>query len=107
MQVLMLKLPEWKEIPGILYRHNIAMLQTTCYTPSISSSPPPPPPSLPLLPSLLQETLALRDGRYISVAVEQLVVGDMVEVKFGDRVPADIRIITASSFKVTGHTVLV
>ena len=67
--------------------------------------PPPPPPSLLSPPSPLQETLALRGGRYISVPVEQLVVGDMVEVKFGDRVPADIRIITASSFKVTGHTV--
>ena len=36
---------------------------------------------------------------------EQLVAGDVVEVKFGDRVPADIRILAAHSFKVlnTSH----
>jgi len=31
-----------------------------------------------------------------------LVVGDIVEVKFGDRIPADMRILVAHSFKVTG-----
>lgn len=31
---------------------------------------------------------------------EKLVVGDIVEVKGGDRIPADIRIITAIGFKV-------
>ena len=31
---------------------------------------------------------------------EELVLGDIVEVKFGDRVPADLRVITAHSFKV-------
>lgn len=31
---------------------------------------------------------------------EQLVVGDIVYVKFGDRLPADIRIIEAKGFKV-------
>ena len=29
-----------------------------------------------------------------------LVVGDIIDVKFGDRVPADIRIIDSASFKV-------
>jgi hypothetical protein len=29
-----------------------------------------------------------------------MVVGDIVDVKFGDRVPADIRIISGHSFKV-------
>lgn len=33
-------------------------------------------------------------------AVERLVVGDIVSVKFGDRLPADIRIITSAGFKV-------
>jgi len=28
------------------------------------------------------------------------VVGDVIEVKFGDRIPADIRITTAHGFKV-------
>jgi sodium/potassium-transporting ATPase subunit alpha len=31
---------------------------------------------------------------------EELVVGDIVYVKFGDRLPADIRIIEAKGFKV-------
>ena len=31
---------------------------------------------------------------------EELVLGDIVEVKFGDRVPADLRVIIAHSFKV-------
>ena len=31
---------------------------------------------------------------------EELVVGDLVEVKFGDRVPADIRILKSQGFKV-------
>ena len=34
------------------------------------------------------------------IAAETLVVGDIIEVKFGDRVPSDIRVIQASSFKV-------
>ncbi|CAH8596053.1 unnamed protein product [Heterobilharzia americana] len=47
-----------------------------------------------------QTALVIRDGVKIEVAAETLVVGDITEVKFGDRVPADIRIITASAFKV-------
>ena len=32
--------------------------------------------------------------------MEEVVVGDVIEVKFGDRVPADIRIMESSGFKV-------
>ena len=32
--------------------------------------------------------------------MEEVVVGDVIEVKFGDRIPADIRIIESSGFKV-------
>jgi len=42
----------------------------------------------------------LRNGEKLNVNAEQLVVGDIVEVKFGDRVPADIRILAAHGFKV-------
>ena len=31
---------------------------------------------------------------------EELVLGDLIEVKFGDRMPADVRIISAHGFKV-------
>lgn len=36
----------------------------------------------------------------MQIATEKLVVGDIVEVKGGDRIPADIRIIQAMGFKV-------
>ena len=42
----------------------------------------------------------LRSGAKKQMAVDKLVVGDIVEVKGGDRIPADIRIITSFSFKV-------
>ena len=47
-----------------------------------------------------QQALVLRDGNQYSISADSLVVGDIVEVKSGDRVPADIRIITAAGFKV-------
>jgi len=46
----------------------------------------------------------MRDGEKLNVHAEELVVGDIVEVKFGDRIPADMRVITAHSFKVTLDT---
>ncbi|PAV75226.1 hypothetical protein WR25_18024 [Diploscapter pachys] len=44
--------------------------------------------------------LVIRDGQKQSIRTEDLVVGDIVEMKGGDRVPADIRIISAFGFKV-------
>jgi sodium/potassium-transporting ATPase subunit alpha len=46
------------------------------------------------------QALAIRGGIKKNLKAEELVVGDLVEVKFGDRVPADIRIIKAQGFKV-------
>ena len=48
----------------------------------------------------MQETIVVRDGKPLTVSVEKLVIGDVVEVKFGDRLPADIRIIQSAGFKV-------
>lgn len=42
----------------------------------------------------------IRDGDKFQINANQLVVGDLVEIKGGDRVPADIRIITAQGCKV-------
>jgi sodium/potassium-transporting ATPase subunit alpha len=47
-----------------------------------------------------QECLVVRAGRTHSLEVSQLVVGDVVNIKFGDVVPADIRIINSSHLKV-------
>lgn len=47
-----------------------------------------------------QYAVVVRNGDKLNVRAEELVVGDIVEVKFGDRVPADIRVAAAHSFKV-------
>lgn len=51
-----------------------------------------------------QHANVIRNGEMVTIRAEELVVGDIVEVRGGDRVPADIRIITAHNFKVTGTT---
>ena len=48
-----------------------------------------------------QESVVFREGKRYGVAVEKLVVGDIVDVKFGDRIPADIRIVASAGFKVS------
>ena len=47
-----------------------------------------------------QYALALREGDKVSVKAEGLVIGDILEIKFGDRIPADIRVIESKGFKV-------
>ncbi|KAH0631374.1 hypothetical protein JD844_005673 [Phrynosoma platyrhinos] len=47
-----------------------------------------------------QQATVIRDGDKFQINANQLVVGDLVEIKGGDRVPADIRIITAQGCKV-------
>ncbi|CAF0868350.1 unnamed protein product [Rotaria sp. Silwood1] len=47
-----------------------------------------------------QQAIVIRNGERKSVRSEELVVGDIIDIKFGDRVPADIRILEANGFKV-------
>jgi len=47
-----------------------------------------------------QYALALREGDKVSVKAEELALGDVIEVKFGDRIPADIRVVESKGFKV-------
>ncbi|GFR25336.1 hypothetical protein TNCT_144351, partial [Trichonephila clavata] len=47
-----------------------------------------------------QYATIVREGQKYTIPAEGVVVGDIVEVKGGDRIPADIRIISASSCKV-------
>ena len=48
-----------------------------------------------------QEATVLRDGAKLNINAEECVIGDIVFVKFGDRVPADIRVIESQGFKVS------
>jgi sodium/potassium-transporting ATPase subunit alpha len=47
-----------------------------------------------------QQAVAVRNGERKTLKAEELVVGDLIDVKFGDRVPADIRVLKANGFKV-------
>ncbi|KAK1169891.1 sodium/potassium-transporting ATPase subunit alpha-1-like [Acipenser oxyrinchus oxyrinchus] len=47
-----------------------------------------------------QQALVIRDGEKSSINAEEVVVGDLVEVKGGDRIPADLRIISSNGCKV-------
>jgi len=47
-----------------------------------------------------QQAVCIRNGEKKTINADGLVVGDMIDVKFGDRVPADIRVLKASGFKV-------
>ncbi|XP_075678682.1 sodium/potassium-transporting ATPase subunit alpha-B-like isoform X2 [Dermatophagoides pteronyssinus] len=47
-----------------------------------------------------QYATVIRNGVKMTVSVEEVVLGDLVEVKGGDRIPADLRVIYAAGFKV-------
>lgn len=47
-----------------------------------------------------QEATVIREGKKMLVSAETVTIGDIVEVKGGDRIPADICILEAHSFKV-------
>jgi len=47
-----------------------------------------------------QYAICLREGEKLTLKAEELTLGDIIEVKFGDRIPADIRVLEARGFKV-------
>ncbi|CAL8290978.1 unnamed protein product [Lota lota] len=47
-----------------------------------------------------QQALVIRDGEKNCINAEEVVVGDLVEVKGGDRIPADLRVVSAQGCKV-------
>jgi len=47
-----------------------------------------------------QYALCLRDGEKLTIKAEQLTLGDIIYVKFGDRLPADVRVTESMGFKV-------
>ena len=47
-----------------------------------------------------QYALCIRDGEKLTIKADELTMGDIIEVKFGDRMPADMRVLEARGFKV-------
>uniref|UniRef100_A0A8D2B702 Sodium/potassium-transporting ATPase subunit alpha n=1 Tax=Sciurus vulgaris TaxID=55149 RepID=A0A8D2B702_SCIVU len=47
-----------------------------------------------------QQALVIRGGEKMQINVQDVVVGDLVEVKGGDRIPADLRLISSQGCKV-------
>lgn len=47
-----------------------------------------------------QYAIVVREGEKLNVQAEELCIGDIIDVKFGDRIPADMRVIEARGFKV-------
>ena len=45
------------------------------------------------------EAKVIRDGKVVKIDAEELVVGDVVELEEGDRVPADCRILSSENFR--------
>merc|ERR1712168_1736373 len=41
-----------------------------------------------------------RDGKKIDIEAKDLTLGDIVDIQFGDRIPADVRVIESKGFKV-------
>jgi sodium/potassium-transporting ATPase subunit alpha len=47
-----------------------------------------------------QYALCLRNGEKVTIKADELTLGDVIEVKFGDRMPADMRVCEAMQLKV-------
>ncbi|XP_051920950.1 sodium/potassium-transporting ATPase subunit alpha-3b isoform X2 [Hippocampus zosterae] len=47
-----------------------------------------------------QQALVIREGEKVQINAEEVVAGDLVEVKGGDRIPADLRVVSAHGCKV-------
>lgn len=45
-------------------------------------------------------TVIRTGGQKLTIKAEEIVVGDIIEVKFGDRIPADMRVVSAHGLKV-------
>ena len=54
----------------------------------------------------LQQALVIREGEKVQINAEEVVAGDLIEVKGGDRIPADLRIIPAHGCKVRSSQII-
>lgn len=55
-----------------------------------------------MAPSL---AMVIRDGQRCQILAEEIVVGDLVEIKMGDRIPADIRITECTNLRVENSSI--
>jgi sodium/potassium-transporting ATPase subunit alpha len=53
---------------------------------------------------LSQQALVIREGKSTNIPVDELVAGDVVILREGDRVPADIRLVESTGFQVNNAT---
>ena len=51
--------------------------------------------------AIAQSAQVIREGTLQEVDATELVVGDVVQIKYGDKVPADLRLIQCANLKVT------
>ncbi|XP_012215683.1 sodium/potassium-transporting ATPase subunit alpha-like [Linepithema humile] len=47
----------------------------------------------------------IRDGAKVRLATEQLVMGDLVEIRMGDKIPADIRVIECRGLRIENSSI--
>jgi sodium/potassium-transporting ATPase subunit alpha len=47
-----------------------------------------------------EEANVIRDGEMKSIPAQELVIGDLIKLNQGDKVPADIRVVYAKNMKV-------
>ena len=47
-----------------------------------------------------QQALVIRNGQKTQILASNIVLGDIIEVKGGDKIPADIRVISCNGMKV-------
>ena len=62
------------------------------YGPNVLTNPP-----TNLVP---QYALAIRDGEKVNIKAQELTLGDIIEVRFGDIIPADMRVLESTGMKV-------
>ena len=57
-----------------------------------------------LLHMVSNTTAALRDGQFIEISIDELVLGDIVRLSAGDIIPADVRVMSAKDLFISQAT---
>ena len=51
--------------------------------------------------------IVLRKGQLETINCKELIVGDIIEIKYGDQLPADVRILESNGFKVFNNHIYI